>query len=63
MSGMKFCGCADRVEQGLRGGASIEEDPHDGTCCKCGYNQEDETPCPYGDGSHCVHWWDGVPDN
>jgi hypothetical protein len=33
-----------------------------GKCCSCGYDGEDETPCPKReDGTHCDHWWDG-PD-
>ncbi len=31
-----------------------------GTCCGCGYTDEDETPCTgRKDGIHCVHWWEG----
>ena len=39
-----------------------------GVCCTCGYEGDEETPCPkrntakYNfDQIHCVHWWDG-PD-
>jgi len=31
-----------------------------GRCCTCGYDGEDETPCPLRvDATHCEHWWDG----
>lgn len=32
----------------------------DGVCCDCGYDGQEETPCPKRDDrTHCVHWWDG----
>jgi hypothetical protein len=37
--------------------------PAGGACCSCGYGGEWETECPArGDGTHCVHWWDGPGD-
>ena len=36
--------------------------PKSGRCCTCGYEGEEETPCPArADETHCEHWWDG-PD-
>jgi hypothetical protein len=37
--------------------------PKNGTCCSCGYDSDEETPCAKReDGSHCVYWWDGPGD-
>lgn len=39
------------------------EEPLNGTCCSCGYDGPEETPClKREDGTHCVHWWDGPGD-
>lgn len=30
-----------------------------GTCCACGYDDDEQTPCPVmEDKQHCMHWWD-----
>jgi len=35
----------------------------DGTCCSCDYSKKEETPClKREDETHCVHWWDGTPE-
>jgi hypothetical protein len=37
--------------------------PVNGECCSCGYDGAEETPCEArADGTHCVHWWDGLED-
>lgn len=34
----------------------------EGTCCACGHTGSEETPCSKNkDATHCVHWWDGHP--
>jgi hypothetical protein len=40
--------------------SSAERTPVDGTCCSCGYNGAEDTPCQAReDRTHCEHWWDG----
>lgn len=37
-----------------------QDEAKDGVCCSCGYEGQDETPCPAReDKIHCEHWWDG----
>jgi len=52
-------GCA----VGIRPAGQIKEGRMEekyGTCCSCGYTEEEETSCPKReDQIHCVHWWDG----
>lgn len=35
----------------------------DGRCCSCGYECDEQTPCPSReDKIHCVHWWEKAED-
>lgn len=35
-----------------------------GVCCACGYDGDEETPCPNrDDATHCVHWWEADDDD
>ncbi len=47
-----------RARELIRG--AVLDGRKDGVCCACGYDGEEETPCPKReDGTHCEHWWDG----